>query len=134
MNRPETKGFRSKETHVVDYYEYFRAMSRYADTLESQLKAEQTSINKLSLNFQELEDRVKRAEKIVNQVTQSTAYQQCREAERIAQEQGEVEARIKQAEERCSDLSSKLIEARAFITRLGDEIRDHIKEVLGDKP
>jgi len=55
MNRPETKGFRSKETHVVDYYEYFRAMSRYADTLESQLKDEKESVNELSRHCQELE-------------------------------------------------------------------------------
>jgi len=38
MKRPETKDFRNEETHVVDYYEYFRAMSRYADTLEDRLK------------------------------------------------------------------------------------------------
>ena len=48
MNRPETKGFRSKETHVVDYYEYFRAMSRYADTLESQLEKAEDEFKKIS--------------------------------------------------------------------------------------
>ena len=66
--------------------------------LESQLKAEQTSVNELSLHCQRLE------------------------------------IQLEGVEERCSDLSSKLIEARVFITGIGDEIRDHIKEVLGDKP
>uniref|UniRef100_A0A6M3JKA7 Uncharacterized protein n=1 Tax=viral metagenome TaxID=1070528 RepID=A0A6M3JKA7_9ZZZZ len=62
MNRPETKGFRSKETHVVDYYEYFRAMSRYADTLESQLKDEKESVNELSRHCQRLEVQLEEAE------------------------------------------------------------------------
>ena len=50
----------------------------------------------------------------------------------IADRYEEVIDQLEQAEERCSDLSSKLIEARVFITGLGDEIRDHIQAVLRD--
>jgi len=62
MVRPKVKDFQSEETHQVDYYEYFKAMSRYAEDLEARLKAEQKSVNELSLHCQDLELRIKRAE------------------------------------------------------------------------
>lgn len=41
-------------------------------------------LNALEREKDELEGKLREAEKILNQVTQSTAYKQCREAERIA--------------------------------------------------
>ena len=39
MARPKVKDFQSEETHQVDYYEYFKAMSRYAEQIEQEKAA-----------------------------------------------------------------------------------------------